>query len=436
MTTAIARLGFLVALMLSVLPARAQDADTVLLNGKIVTLDAAAGTQEALAVRDGKIVAVGNSFQIRRWPAPKTKVIDLGGRTVIPGLIDFAHARDPRRAVLCDRGELDRHRTPSRKRWSASASAARNAPSPANGSSSPAAGPSSSSAEKRRPTQAELLAAAPDNPVYIQLFYGAALLTPAGFKALNIASDADVPPRGKIERDADGRRPAGSTATTRPSAACSTSCRCRAFEQSVDGTRQFFRELNRLGLTGVSDPGGFNLTAPSYQPLFKVWRDGALTVRVVYSLFAQRRGKELEDYQNFTQMLPMGFGDDWLRFNGIGENVTWGMYNNDNPTDAQKEQLYQICQMGGVARHDAHAALEQRPSRCITCSTCWSASTGDADCAAALVDRASERRLAGEPRPHEGARRRLADAERDVFQRRGVPRDARPRGDAVARRRS
>ena len=41
-------------------------------------------------------------------------------------------------------------------------------------------------------------------------------------------------------------------------------------------------------------------------------------------------------------MLPMGFGDDWLRFNGIGENVTWGMYNNDNPTEAQKEQLYQV----------------------------------------------------------------------------------------------
>ena len=58
--------------------------------------------------------------------------------------------------------------------------------------------------EKRRPTQAELLAAAPDHPVYVQLFYAAALLSPAGFKALNIASDADVPPRGKIARDGQG----------------------------------------------------------------------------------------------------------------------------------------------------------------------------------------------------------------------------------------
>src|SRR5262249_19600574 len=64
---------------------------------------------------------------------------------------------------------------------------------------------------------------------------------------------------------------------------------------------------------------------------------------VIYSLFAQRRGKELEDIANLTQMLPMGFGDDMLRFNGIGENVTWGMYNNDNPSEAQKQQYYEIA---------------------------------------------------------------------------------------------
>jgi predicted amidohydrolase YtcJ len=46
----------------------------------------------------------------------------------------------------------------------------------------------------------------------------------------------------------------------------------------------------------------------------------------------------------------MGFGDDMLRFNGIGENVAWGMYNNDNPTEAQKEQLYQIYKWA-AARH-------------------------------------------------------------------------------------
>jgi len=48
-----------------------------------------------------------------------------------------------------------------------------------------------------------------------------------------------------------------------------------------------------------------------------------LSLRVAYTIFAQGRGKELEDYKNLTQLLPMGFGDAWLRFNGIGENVAW-----------------------------------------------------------------------------------------------------------------
>jgi predicted amidohydrolase YtcJ len=196
--------------------------------------------------------------------------------------------------------------------------------------------------EKRRPTQAELIAAAPDHPVYVQLFYGAALLTPAGFKALNIANDSDVPPRGKILRDSAGQ-PTGWIEGDNPTiTALFDKLPLPNFEQSVEGTKQFFRELNRLGLTGVGDPGGFNLTAVSYQPLFKVWRDRALTVRVVFSMFAQRPGKELEDYQALTAMMPMGFGDDLLRFNGIGENVAWGMYNNDNPTEAQKQQYYEI----------------------------------------------------------------------------------------------
>jgi predicted amidohydrolase YtcJ len=198
-------------------------------------------------------------------------------------------------------------------------------------------------AEKRRPTQAELLAAVPDHPVYIQLFYAAALLSPAGFKALNITRDEDVPPRGKIERDAGGS-PTGWINGDNPTiTALFDKLPLPTFEQKVEGTRAFFRELNRLGLTGVSDPGGYNLPPPEYKALFKVWQDRALTLRVRYSLFAQRPNSELDDFQALTQMLPMGFGDDMLRFNGIGENVTWGVYNNDNPTDAQKENFAKVA---------------------------------------------------------------------------------------------
>jgi predicted amidohydrolase YtcJ len=332
--------SLLIAALLAASPALAQDADTILTNGKVVTLDAA-GTVAALAVRDGKIIATGANAEIEKLAGATTRRIDLAGRTVIPGLIDsHMHAI---RAALFYATEVNwiGAKTIPEAMARIAAKAKTGRPGEwiivAGGWTPP------QFAEKRRPTQAELVAAAPDNPVYIQLFYSNVLLTPAGFAALKIASDADVPPNGKLERDAAGTLTGWIAGDNPTVSGLFDKLPLPTLEQSVEGTKQFFRELNRLGLTGVSDPGGFNLTAESYRPLFKVWQDRALTVRVVYALFAQRRGKELEDIQAMTQMLPMGFGDDWLRFNGIGENVTWGMYNNDAPTDAQKQQYFELA---------------------------------------------------------------------------------------------
>src|SRR5215470_169333 len=328
-------------------PALAQDADAILVNGKVVTLEAS-GIVEALAVRDGKVLAVGRSADIRKLAGSSTRVIDLGGRTVIPGLIDsHMHAI---RAALFYATEVNWIGTTSIPQAMDRIKAAAQRARPNQWIIVAGGWTEQQFKEKRRPTQAELLAAAPSNPVYIQLFYSAALLTPAGFKALAINRDEDVPPDGKLERDAGGNLTGWIAGDNPTISGLFDKLPLPTFDESVEGTKQFFRELNRLGMSGVSDPGGFNLTAPSYQPLFKLWQERALTLRVVYSLFAQRRGKELEDYQTVTQMLPMGFGDDWLRFNGIGENVAWGMYNNDNPTGAQKEQLYQIYRWAASQR--------------------------------------------------------------------------------------
>ena len=68
--------------------ARAQTPETILLNGKIITLDARSTAAQALAVSNGRVTAVGSSDEVRRLAGPATRVIDLGGRTVIPGLID------------------------------------------------------------------------------------------------------------------------------------------------------------------------------------------------------------------------------------------------------------------------------------------------------------------------------------------------------------
>src|SRR6185436_14708663 len=68
--------------------AHAQNADLIVTNAKIVTLDSASSVAQALAVREGRIVAVGGNDAVAALAGPTTRRLDAGGRTVIPGLID------------------------------------------------------------------------------------------------------------------------------------------------------------------------------------------------------------------------------------------------------------------------------------------------------------------------------------------------------------
>ncbi len=330
--------GALLGLLACTAPAQAQFADTILLNGKVVVYGASPA--QALAVRDGKIVAIGASADIRALAGSATRVIDLGGRTVIPGLIDsHIHAI---RAGLSFTTEV--HwigvRTLAEALDRIRAAAAR---APRGAWLIVAGGWTERQfTEDRRPTQAEIVAAAPDHHVYIQQLYSRVLLDPGGADALGLARHEGLASRLTVERDGAGQPTGWLTGDNRAISDLFDLLPRPSDAQKVEGTRAFFRALNAVGITGVMDPGGYNLSIPDYQPLFRVWREHGLTLRVRYSLSAPRRGHELEDFQELTQMLPMGYGDEWLRFNGIGENVTWGLYNNDTPTDAQKETLAEV----------------------------------------------------------------------------------------------
>jgi predicted amidohydrolase YtcJ len=217
--------------------------------------------------------------------------------------------------------------------------------------------------EKRRPTQAELIAAAPNHPVYVQLAYGWVMMTP-GYQALHIASESDLPNKGKFEKDAAGKPTGAVTGGQSAISGLLDKLPKPTFEQQVEGTRKFFRELNRLGLTGVVDPMGNNMSPREYEALFQVWRERQLTVRVAYSLSPWAGFQEL---QSAIRTLPMGFGDDMLHFNGLGESITAGMYNNDHPTEADKQQYYEVVKWAAehglwVTQHWSREALRPRPS--------------------------------------------------------------------------
>lgn len=318
----------------------AQTPDTILINGKILTIDQQFSTHEALAIRDGRILAVGRNADVRELAGAGARVIDLQGRTVIPGLID-SHLHGIR-AALSFSTEVN---------WIGASSIddALGRIRQASRTMKPGAWLIVAGGwnvqqfrEKRLPTQAELVAAAPDNPVYVQQGYGWVVMTPAGFKALGIASDADLPQGGRLEKGSDGKPTGAITGGQAAIIALFDRLPQPSAEQQVEGTKKFFRELNRLGLTGFIDPGGNNLGPNDYTAVFKVWRDGEMTARVAFSLNGQTSGSEFEEYQSMTRLLPMGFGDDMLKFNGIGERITFDMNNNDRPTQAQKDRYYEI----------------------------------------------------------------------------------------------
>ena len=330
---------FLVALCcIDAAGARSPAPDTILINGKLVVYDGAPA--QALAVRDGKITAIGRTAKILALVGPGTRVIELGGRTVIPGLIDsHIHAI---RAGLSYNTEVHwfgvRTLDEALGRMRA---AAEKAP---RGSWLVVAGgwTERQFREDRPPTQAEIAAAAPDHHVYIQLLYSKVLLGPGSAEALGVAGDPGLSASITVERDVDGKPTGWLSGDNRAISDLFNLLPRPTFAQKLAGTRAFFRALNAMGITGVNDPGGYNIEIDDYQPVMQIGREHGLTLRVRYSLSAPRRDHELADFEELTQRLPMGSGDDRLRFNGIGENVTWGLYNNDNPTDAQKEQLYQV----------------------------------------------------------------------------------------------
>jgi predicted amidohydrolase YtcJ len=321
-------------------PAWAQAPDTVLLNGKVVTLDARSTTQEAIAVRDGHIIAVGTTADIKKLAGPTTRVIDVRGRTVIPGLIDsHLHAI---RAALSFSTEVNWIGARSLEEALGRIRAASRIMKPGSWLIVAGGWNVQQFEENRRPTQAELTAVAPNNPVYVQLGYGWAMLNPLAHKTLGISSEADLPAGGRFEREASGAPTGAVTGAQNAIVSLFDRLPKPTFGEQVEGTKAFFRELNRLAITGAGDPGGNNLTSTDYQALFKVWRDKAMTVRVTYTLNGQTPGKEFDELRDLTGLLPMGFGDDMLRFNGLGERITVAMNNNNAPTQADKDAYYGI----------------------------------------------------------------------------------------------
>ena len=320
--------------------ASAQTADTVLFNGKIVTVDKDFSIREALAIGHGQILATGTSAAMKKLAGDKAKLIDLGGRTVIPGLTD-GHIHGIR-AALTFGTEVNWIGVTTLKEALEKIRQAAKSQKPGSWIVVAGGWTEEQFAEKRRPTPAEIAALAPDNPVYIQHLYDWLLLTPRAMEALGIREDSDVTPGGKLERDGEGKPTGVIAANGNALGKIFDKLPKPTMDQQVDGSRKFFREMNSLGITGIVDGGGVSMYPANYQAVFKLWRDKQLSVRVAYHLCAPKPGSELADLQNLTQLLPPGFGDSMLRFNGPGEILIWADWTDGDITPDGKAKLAEL----------------------------------------------------------------------------------------------
>ncbi|MFF2936320.1 amidohydrolase [Streptomyces mirabilis] len=306
-------------------------ADLVVRNAKIYTGDPGRPKAESIAIRDGVIMAVGDDKDMAGHVGPATKVVDALGRRMIPGLNDsHLHViRGGLNYVL----ELRWDGVPTLRQGLAMLreQAAR---TPKGQWVRVVGGWSAEQfAERRLPTVAELNAAAPDTPVFVLHLYQSAVLNRAALKAAGYTRDTPDPKGGQIVRGRDGE-PTGMLLAA-PSALILYSTLAKApvleGEDRKTSTRHFLRELNRFGLTSAIDAaGGFQNFPDNYSTVVELAKAGQLSLRIAYHLFPQTAGQEIDDLARWIEMARPEDGDEWLRLNGAGENLTWAAADFEN----------------------------------------------------------------------------------------------------------
>src|SRR4029077_363104 len=296
----------------------------IFMNGRIATQDERRSFAQAVAIRDERFASVGSNEQIMALRSPNSEVIDLGGRTVIPGLND-SHMH-PIRGGLNYNMELRWDGVPSL------ADALRMLKEQAARTPAPqwvrvvGGWTEFQFAERRMPTLDEINEAAPDTPVFVLHLYDRALLNGAALRAVGYTKDTPDPPGGYIERDRNGN-PTG-LLVAKPNAMILYSTLAKGpkfgFEDQLNSTRHFMRELNRLGVRSVIDAGGgFQNYPDDYKVIETLEERDQLTLRIAYNLFTQRPKHEREDFEGWSKIVRPVEGSDLYRMNGGGEMLVF-----------------------------------------------------------------------------------------------------------------
>ena len=288
--------------------ASAQTADAVFVNGKVFTADGGSSLAQGFAIRDGRFIAVGSSDAVRQHAGPSTKVVDLGGRFVTPGLAD---------GHLHNEGGgpgIDLSATRSLADLLAAVERAAKAAPPDAVLVSNNDWHEAQLKEQRLPTARELDRAAPDHPLVLVRGGHEYILNSAAFRKWGISKDTSSPAGGEIGKDADGElngelvdNAKGLVTLPRPGAI------------TVENVLTTQRKLNAYGITSVRIPGSYRGEFFSaLNAMLEARKSGALTLR--YNVYLPGSGvREVERMREILARSPLkqDEGDEWVRIGGV-----------------------------------------------------------------------------------------------------------------------
>src|SRR5258706_10018234 len=287
-----------------------QQSDLVLVNGKILTMDGQSRVAEAIAIRDGKILAVGDSSTIRSMAGSQTRTIDLGGKTVVPGLIDthvhFKAAGLSDYVVDMSRAKSVVEALEAIKQFVAKKK-------PGEWIVGSAWHPPSQLTEKRYLTRQEIDGVAPHNPVYLRTVGHFSMANTLALAKAGVDKGTANPSGGTFERDS-----AGELTGVLVETAIDRVEKAVPVWTAQDEFRQFKLAEGVLNSYGITSAVEGATSSRDIAALQRVATSGEATLRVGL-MFRPEPPPENSDWEAIMRGngASSGFGDDWLKFAGI-----------------------------------------------------------------------------------------------------------------------
>ena len=365
---------------------QAKDSDLILIHGKIITVDAKDSVTEALAIRDGKIAAVGTTDEIRKLAPKNARVIDLHGRTVTPGLIDaHCHFDETQKLFGIELSDITKISQAVELVRQKAASSKPNEWIRGSGWDE------GKLADHRYITAADLDKVAPNNPVWLVHttgHYGVA--NSVALRLAKIFADTKDPQGGTIDRQATGLP----TGVLKERAMDLVADLIPEFtrEQQRNGLLKMMADFNSEGMTAAKDPGTEGIRWDLYRELL---RENKSTVRIFALLYG---GRTLDSARATLARLqampkpPQSFGDGMLLSGGVklymdgsgGGRTAWvydpwfknrtapepGNFGYPNIDPAEYRQMVKLFHDAGV-RADMHAGIMKQ----LDSGSSWSCST-------------------------------------------------------------